>query len=105
MKRKPLKIHWEYDEIPVVPEGFKVIPNRDPDFEHMNIRYWFNEMVSFDMGHAKSATYNIGWVMDVCPRTGALMVLNPNSGTWHIQRKAVYEAYHDWLAEHFLMTK
>lgn len=105
MKRKQLKINWEYETVPCIQGADCAIPVREPDFKHDEKSYWFNEMRCLDNKNPRLGEQRrpYSWVMDECPRTGAVMVLNSIKSSWHIQPKPVLDAYHTWLAEHFFM--
>lgn len=111
MQRRKLKVEWQFDQVPVVVDGEMPVPKRKPDFVipsiDGNVAYWFNEMrsVSFTKD-AKTGQPNYrknAWLMDECPRTGNLMVLNPIKSSWHLQPKQVNDAYRQYVCEHYLL--
>lgn len=106
-KRKSLKVVWEHElrPTPFVDQATKPVPTRTPDTIGTNgVKYWFNEMASASQAKGPHNTnYEEAWIMDVCPRTGLLMTLNPYKLSWHIQPKWVQITYQNWVAERFLL--
>lgn len=105
MKRRQLKIKWEPLLETASIDGVEVgIPIREPDTVHNQNSYWFNEMrCRHTVNGPGSVQHELAWIMDECPRTGALMVFNPYALAWYIQPKPVFDAYVTWLAEHHFM--
>lgn len=96
-KRKAYKILWDDSgRMPKI-DCDSWTPNREHDFQFEKIRYWFNEMRS------ASVDAKVAYILDDCPRTGALMCLNSVNGTWYIQPQPVQEYYKNWTVEHLLL--
>lgn len=107
MRRKQYKIKWEptydvYDnrigEGKVDCDSLITAQYPDPDFVHKDIRYWFGTMRSA----GKDSKYL--YLMDECPRTGAIMSFNSALLTWYIQPIEVQKAYNQWLLDHYFTS-
>jgi hypothetical protein len=91
-----------------------VLPTRAPDFvfnchEYFtkdgeclrHLKFWFEEGVFCHSNKDYGEDYK-GY-LDICPLSGALMMIQENNGTWQLTDKVVNDFYQNYLAEKALM--
>ena len=110
MRRKQYKLRYDvnpndpYSSRQLVLDAETPAPKSTPDFEFNGVRYWFNELRSLGSrgNWAKPLWNEWAFLMDQCPRTGALMTLEAAKGIWYYQPEPVQKAFRQWMQEkHF----
>jgi hypothetical protein len=100
--RKQYKIHWDkYTGGQVACDSLVSSTFQEPDFvSQVGTRYWFGVMRS--AGKDSKFMY----LMDECPRTGALMCFNSAKLQWYIQTEEVQKAHEQWpIDKHFTSSE